>query len=84
MQFCGDTESYMSANAPIPPGTGMWTSLQGCGTAVDPTDPNTHVVGMCTGINIWSWTILDGSGNQTTDEVQISVFDDDAPYADAG
>ena len=83
-QTCGDQGWFTLANSPIPPATGAWTLVQGCGTLADPTNPSTYIINLCIGINIWRWTIVDGSGNQTTDDLTISVFDDQAPDAFAG
>jgi hypothetical protein len=80
--LCG-TDYDMFANVPTVPGTGMWHLITGCGTVVDPLDPFTPVVGLCPGENVWQWTIIDDNG-ATGDLVTITIFDEQAPDADAG
>ena len=79
---CG-TNHIMFANLPEPPATGLWSLISGCGNVVDQTDPFTPVVGSCVGENVWQWTIF-GPNGATTDIMTITVFDDQAPAADAG
>lgn len=79
---CG-TNHIMFANLPEPPATGLWSLISGCGNAVDETDPFTPVVGSCVGENVWQWTIF-GPNGATTDIMTITVFDEQAPAADAG
>lgn len=79
---CG-TNHIMFANLPEPPATGLWSLISGCGNVVDQTDPFTPVVGSCVGENVWQWTIF-GPNGATTDIMTITVFDEQAPAADAG
>lgn len=76
----------MDANPPIFPATGTWTLVSGTGTISDPTDPQATITSMLPGVNVFEWTIDNGScpGGLTTDQVSIFVFDNDHPPADAG
>ena len=68
------------------PASGTWTLTQGAGVIADPSDPNTAITGLAVGINIFTWTVDNGpcANGITTDAVQIRVFDENNPVADAG
>ena len=76
----------LDANDPIFPSAGQWTILQGSGTITDINDPNTSVTDLAQGNNILQWTTNNGPCDPsiTSDVVTISVFDPNAPEADAG
>ncbi len=80
---CGD-EYDMLANTPAPPGIGVWTLISGCGFLVNDTDPNTHMYALCPGTSLWRWSTLDAAGVETSDVVEVTAFDINAPAADAG
>lgn len=84
--ICNTTSSVnLSANAPIFPATGQWTVASGSGTFSNPTSPVTSVTGLSVGINCFTWTINTGvCGAPTSDQVCITVFDNNAPAANAG
>jgi hypothetical protein len=55
-------------------GTGLWSVVQGAGVFSHPTDAYTQVSGMQNGINIYKWTITNGSCI-SEDEVQLIKHD---------
>ncbi|MCB0760853.1 MAG: gliding motility-associated C-terminal domain-containing protein [Flavobacteriales bacterium] len=89
-EWCSDAaipvNINLAANAPIFPGTGMWTLIQGSGTIVDPTDPNTAVMVLGEGENIFEWQIDNGPcpPNVSTDQVSIFVYPWNQAAANAG
>lgn len=68
------------------PATGTWTFLQGSGTITNANDPGTTVTNLAVGTNILVWTVDNGpcASGVTTDQVEIRVYDVNAPLADAG
>lgn len=86
-ELCTPTNStFMDANVPIFPATGMWSLSQGSGNIVDLTDPFAEIQGLSIGENIFEWTIDNGpcANGITSDLVSIFVFDSIQPIADAG
>lgn len=86
-ELCTPTSTtLMSATAPVPPQTGFWTLISGTGTISDITDPAAIVSGLSVGQNTFSWTVDNGPCNvdETTDFVDIFVFDQNASPAYAG
>ncbi|MEZ4738827.1 MAG: hypothetical protein R2818_05575 [Flavobacteriales bacterium] len=61
---------------------GQWSA--GTGVFADVIDPNTNVSGLSLGTNTFRWTIDNGPCGTTTDEVTITLFDDQQPIADTG
>ncbi|MBK9274716.1 MAG: gliding motility-associated C-terminal domain-containing protein [Flavobacteriales bacterium] len=80
------TGAVLTANDPIFPATGQWTVLQGGGTLADASDPNTAVFNLSIGDNVFVWTIDNGPcpNAVTTDTMQVTLFDENSPSADAG
>ena len=67
------------------PATGMWTLVSGTGTIGDPSIPNTVVVDLSIGENVFEWTVDNGPcGGITTDQVTVFVYDEGVPEANAG
>jgi gliding motility-associated-like protein len=89
-EFCSDpaipVEAFMDATPAIFPGTGVWTTIQGSGSIADVNDPNTSIIGLGVGENIFEWTIDNGpcDPSVTSDQVSIFVFPFDQADADAG
>jgi len=81
-----NTSTTLDANDPIFPGTGLWTVISGNAVFADDQNPNSSVSGLSIGQNILRWTILNGPclPGSTFDEVIITVFDQNAPIANAG
>ncbi|MBL7963022.1 MAG: gliding motility-associated C-terminal domain-containing protein [Flavobacteriales bacterium] len=79
------TSTNLSASTVIFPATGQWSVISGAGTFVDPNDPFTTVTGLAVGVNVFRWTVSNGPcGAPTTDEVTITLFDENNPVANAG
>ena len=57
-------------------GTGSWTLVSGPNvpTITDPSDSNTTITNMITGIYIFRWTVSSGSCVSSTDDVQVQIF----------
>ncbi len=84
-QLCepGATQVDMFGNTPVFPAMGYW-SIQGSGTITDPEDPHTSVSGIGFGSTTLVWTIDNGECGSTSDGMIVSVFDLNAPLAQAG
>lgn len=80
------TSTSLAANSVIFPATGEWTLIQGSGTIVDSSNPSTSVINLGIGNNLFVWTIENGVCDpaMTTDTLNIAVFDQLAPVANAG
>lgn len=67
------------------PASGEWVLLNGTGTILDPTDPNTVVTGVVVGESVFQWTISNGPCDEpTSDVMSIFIFDQFNNDADAG
>ncbi|MCB0781277.1 MAG: gliding motility-associated C-terminal domain-containing protein, partial [Flavobacteriales bacterium] len=86
-QVCTPVTSATLQGSPVIfPVTGTWTLVSGQGTITDPSDPNTTVTGLGLGQNTFEW-VVDNSHcatGVTSDQVDIFLFDLNAPPADAG
>jgi gliding motility-associated-like protein len=80
-QICANSIT-LSANTPSV-GTGQWTIISGNGTIINPNAPNTLVNGLSVGLNIFQWTISNGTCTPTSDQVIITV-DTNPIIANAG
>lgn len=79
------TESTMTADTPLFPGTGVWTVTQGTGTFSDFTDPNTTVTELAIGVNVFVWTVQNGPcAEATADSMSITIYDPTSGNASAG
>ncbi len=74
----------MAGSAPIFPGAGLWTLVSGSGTIVDPTSPTSPITDLVVGVHVFAWSIDNGPCGNSSDEVQIIVFDAASPNANAG
>lgn len=79
-------EVQMDALDPTDPQSGTWALVSGGGSILDPNDPNTSIESLPVGVNVFSWTIDNGpcENESSIDLVEILVFDQNAPLADAG
>jgi len=85
VSWCTPTNSaVLSANDPVFPGTGYWTSLSGTGTFADPTDPNTAVFGLGVGQHDFQWTIDNGACGISTAGMSVFIYDGESDPANAG
>jgi gliding motility-associated-like protein len=80
------TSATMAGSANTFPAQGTWTVVSGQGTIADANDPNTEITGLGLGVNVFRWEVYNGScaNSLTSDEVTITLFDAQAPPADAG
>jgi gliding motility-associated-like protein len=80
------TAVTMTANSVTFPATGQWTLVQGQGVIENASDPNTIISGLGIGTNIFQWTIDNGpcANGITTSDVEVNVFDNGQPIANAG
>ncbi len=80
------TSATMNGTAPIFPATGQWTLVSGSGNIVNPSNPTTAITGLGLGENVFQWSISNGpcSGSPLTDQVVITVFNNDQADANAG
>jgi gliding motility-associated-like protein len=72
----------LAASEAVFPGVGTWTST--AGTFADPNDPNTTVTGLGVGVHTLTWTIDNGACGTTAADLVVSIYDGDAPDANAG
>jgi gliding motility-associated-like protein len=82
--YAGNNQTICSSSAflnAVNPfvGTGSWQVYAGSGTINDPTNDNTTVSGLSTGINSFVWTVSNGSCPSSTDTVIVTV--DEFPTA---
>lgn len=68
------TTQTMAATAPTS-GIGTWTFVSGCGAATTPTSPTSTITGLCTGTNVWEWTVVNAACPLlfSTDQVEITI-----------
>jgi gliding motility-associated-like protein len=81
------TSAVLAGSAVTFPAQGTWTVVSGTGVFNDPNDPNTTVTGLTIGTNVFQWEVYNGASctnTLTNDQVTITLFDADAPPADAG
>ncbi|MFM9972927.1 MAG: PKD domain-containing protein, partial [Burkholderiales bacterium] len=80
------TSAQLAGSAVTFPAIGTWTVEQGTGTFADPNDPNTTVSGLSVGQTIIRWTVDNGpcESGITDDELNIFLYDENNPVADAG
>lgn len=85
--FCTPIVStQLAGSSPIFPAYGEWTIISGSVTIADLNDPNTIITNLTPGVNVLEWTIYNGPcpGAVTADQVNISIFLNDLPAANAG
>lgn len=80
------TSATMAGSAIIFPAVGTWTLISGSGDIADANDPNTEITNLGLGVNEFQWEVYNGScpNGLTNDVVTITLFDAQAPAADAG
>ncbi|MBK9177326.1 MAG: gliding motility-associated C-terminal domain-containing protein [Flavobacteriales bacterium] len=81
-----ETSATMEGSAIIFPAVGTWTLISGSGDIADPNDPNTEITNLGLGVNEFQWEVYNGScaNSLTSDIMTITLFDAQAPTADAG
>lgn len=80
------THTTLAGSAITFPATGSWTLTSGQGIILDPADPHSEVIDLGVGVNVFTWTVDNGpcGVGVTSDQVSITLFDLNAPPADAG
>nr|MDQ3100530.1 gliding motility-associated C-terminal domain-containing protein [Bacteroidota bacterium] len=80
------TNAIMTGSAVTFPAVGTWTLVSGQGTIADINDPATNITGLGIGSNIFTWTVNNGicANGITSDEIEVILFDANAPPANAG
>ena len=80
------TSTTLAANDVLFPAVGTWSLVQGSGSIADINNPNTEVSGLGIGVNIFEWTIYNGScaGSGSSDQIAITVYDETQASANAG
>lgn len=80
------TSAFLNAVAPVFPASGTWSLVSGCGDIAEPNNPQSAVTGLCAGVNVFAWTVLNGpcSNSSSSDLVQIILYTDEGTTADAG
>ena len=82
-EVCSSTTGTLSAVDPDPMVGGTWTVIQGGSTITDPNSPTTTVTDLQLGNNVFLWS--QDYGCQVNQSLtQITVYDGNAPDADAG
>ena len=76
----------MAGSAVISPSVGTWTLVSGSGVISNPNSPNSAVIDLEVGTNIFVWTVNNGpcANGITTDTMEVRVFDENNPPANAG
>jgi gliding motility-associated-like protein len=86
-QLCTPNTTTTLDGTPAPfPAQGTWTLVSGSGIIADANDPNTTVSGLAVGNNVFQWTVTNGpcAIPLSSDQVTITVFDENNPVANAG
>jgi hypothetical protein len=87
-EFCSSgiapVPAAMNGNTPTAPSTGLWTLISGTGTFVNPNDPQSELINMGIGTNVFQWTINNGTCGTTSDQVTYFVFNPTQSAASAG
>ncbi|MEO7080340.1 MAG: hypothetical protein ABIY71_02395, partial [Flavobacteriales bacterium] len=80
------TTATLSGSAITYPAVGGWVLISGQGILLDPTAPNSGVIDLGVGENIFEWRVDNGpcGAGTTFDQVSISLYDLNAPPANAG
>jgi PKD repeat protein len=75
--LCAATTATLAANTAIV-GNGTWAYVSGPAgyTITNPALPNTTITGLVTGTYVFSWTIINSVCPPTSDNVQVTVYDD--------
>jgi gliding motility-associated-like protein len=68
------------------PSVGTWTLVQGTGVITDPLDPNTTFTSPGVGLIVLEWSVDNGAcpNGITSDQMLITLYDENNPEADAG
>ncbi len=87
VEYCSTTTTHVMAATPvIAPATGLWTLVSGAGVIASPNSPTSSISNLAIGDNVFRWTVSNGpcSGPANTDEITITIYNQNAPAANAG
>lgn len=74
IDLCQANSTTLNANTPVV-GTGLWTQVSGPAAVItNPSSPVTSVTGLATGVYVFQWTISFSNCTPSTDNIQVSVF----------
>jgi gliding motility-associated-like protein len=82
-----EDSTIMAGNLPLFPAYGTWHLVSGTGVIADTNYHATAITGLTIGINVFTWTVYNGDcgfAPPTIDTVQVLLYDETAPLADAG
>jgi gliding motility-associated-like protein len=71
-QIVCTTSAVMNASTPLV-GTGQWSIVAGNGSFSSPASPTSNVIGLASGQNIFTWTLVNGTCPVSSDTVVITV-----------
>ncbi|MBK9758391.1 MAG: gliding motility-associated C-terminal domain-containing protein [Flavobacteriales bacterium] len=74
----------VTGNAPVGTATGIWSITAGTGTITNPNSTTTTITGLGVGTVTAQWTINNGSCGTTFDQLNILVYNNANPVANAG
>ncbi|MBL7953302.1 MAG: gliding motility-associated C-terminal domain-containing protein [Flavobacteriales bacterium] len=86
-QLCAPASTTTLAGSAITfPATGTWVFVSGSATLSDPNSPTSGISGLAVGVYTLQWVVDNGpcTNGTTTDEMTITVFDNNAAAAAAG
>ncbi|MEO8069330.1 MAG: gliding motility-associated C-terminal domain-containing protein [Flavobacteriales bacterium] len=80
-QCVPDADIVLAGNTPTFPAVGTWSQIVGAGLFADVNDPNSLVVGLAEGYNVFVWTMDNGPclNGLTTDTMTVILFPDSTP-----
>ncbi len=87
VELCTPQDSiYLAGNTPTFPAEGTWTLVSGAGVFEDVHDPNSKVVGLTIGYNVFAWTTDNGPCPNaiTSDTMTVILYSDSTAAPDAG
>ncbi len=74
----------VTANTPVGSATGSWSIISGTGIITTPNSPTTTITGLGVGTVLAQWSINNGTCGTSTDQLVISVYNQNNPAANAG
>lgn len=80
----GPVNVVLNGNTPLFPSVGTWSVVSGTGIISDPNAPSTVITGVGFGSTVVQWSIDNGACGTSTDDLQISIFDNAELPANAG
>lgn len=81
-ELCDDF-TIINANPPQGDENGIWTILSGSGTIINPNSPNSQVINLGIGENVFQWTLSSSLCGEYVDLVSV-IYINSIPYSNAG